>query len=66
MSFARYVSIPFLIIQAMLMLIVAYNINDTLVGNYESEGVDGLGCSGIIVIFVTGILTIGNVVFLVY
>ena len=34
MSFARYVSIPFLIVQAMLMLIVAYTINDTLVGNF--------------------------------
>lgn len=66
MSVARYVSIPFLIIQAMLMLIVAYNVNDTLVGNYEAEGTDGLGCSGVIVIFVTGILTIGNAIFTVY
>ena len=34
MSLARYISIPFLIIQAMLMLIVAYTVNDTLVGNF--------------------------------
>ena len=66
MSFARYVSIPFLIIQAMLMLIVAYTINDTLVGNYEEENADGIGCSGAIMLFITGVVTIGNVVFIVY
>ena len=66
MSLARYVSIPFLIIQAMLMLIVAYTVNDTLVGNFQAENADGIGCSGAIMIFMTGVITIGNVVFTVY
>jgi hypothetical protein len=35
MEFSRYVSIIFLLVQAMLMLIVAYKINETLVKNYE-------------------------------
>ena len=34
MNFCRYVSILFLFYQALLMLIVAYKVNDTLVGNY--------------------------------
>jgi hypothetical protein len=66
MSFARYVSIPFLFVQAMLMLVVAYTINDTLVGNYESENADGIGCSGAIMIFMTAVITIGNIVFAIY
>jgi hypothetical protein len=35
MTFARYVSIIFLIYQALLMLVVAYKINEVLVANYE-------------------------------
>ena len=66
MSLARYVSIPFLIIQAMLMLIVAYTVNDTLVGNFQAENADGIGCSGAIMIFMTGAITIGNLVFTIY
>jgi hypothetical protein len=66
MSLARYVSIPFLIIQAMLMLIVAYTVNDTLVGNFQEENADGIGCSGAIMIFMTGAITLGNIVFTVY
>jgi Serine incorporator (Serinc) len=50
----------------MLMLVVAYTINDTLVGNYSAENVDGLGCNGIIIIFITAVFTIGNVVFAIF
>lgn len=50
----------------MLMLIVAYTINDTLVGNFEAENADGLGCSGVIMLFMTGLITIGNIVFIVF
>jgi len=35
--FARWVSLAFLIYQALLMLVVAYKINETLVGNYERD-----------------------------
>lgn len=66
MTFARIVSIVFLLIQAMLMLVVAYQVNELLVGNYESENTDGIGCSGIVVIAITGILTVGNVVWLIF
>lgn len=66
MDFSRIVSIAFLMMQALLMLVVSYNLNEMLVGNYESEQTDGLGCSGIIVILITGVLTIGNIVWLVY
>ena len=66
MIFSRVVSILFLLIQALLMLVVAYKINETLIGNYESENTNGLGCSGIIVIILTGLITIGNIVWAVY
>ena len=49
-----------------MMLVVAYKINETLVGNYENESGSGLGCSGVVVIIITGIFTIGNIVWLVY
>lgn len=66
MSFARIVSIAFLLVQALLMLVVAYKVNEALVGNYESESTSGLGCSGVIVIALTAIITIGNIVWLVF
>lgn len=46
----QWVSSFFLIYQAMLMLVVGYKINDTLVRNYEA---DTTHCSGIILILVT-------------
>ena len=66
MSFARIVSIVFLLVQALLMLVVAYKVNEVLVGNYEHENTDGLGCSGVVVIVLTGLISIGNVIWLVY
>ncbi|TNV87241.1 hypothetical protein FGO68_gene8497 [Halteria grandinella] len=66
MDFARIVAILFLLVQALLMLVVAYKVNELLVGNYESESSDGLGCSGIIVIILTVLLTAGNITWLIF
>jgi serine incorporator 1/3 len=66
MAFARIVSIFFLIVQALLMLCVAYTVNELLVGNYESENTNGLGCSGVIIIFITALITIGNLTWIVF
>jgi hypothetical protein len=63
MSFARVVSIFFLIYQALLMLVVSYKINSTLVGNYEHGG---SRCSAIILLVLTGIITAGNITFAVF
>lgn len=49
--------------QALLMLIVAYKINDSLVGNYER---DGSCCSAAIVIGVTAFLSSINIVWAVF
>jgi len=53
----------FLIYQALLMLIVAYKINDTLVGNYE---VDPGSCSGIILVVFTICITGGNLFWIIH
>jgi len=49
---SKWVSIIFLIYQALLMLIVSYKINDTLVSNAEEDN-----CSSVILIAVTLIFT---------
>ena len=54
-DFARYVSIIFLFYQALLMLIVAYKINEVLVTNYEESGDS---CSGAILLGMTISLTL--------
>ena len=67
MDFARYVSVLFLLVQAMLMLVVAYKINERLINNYEQEAPEnGLGCSGIIVIVLTLLFTAGNISWIVF
>jgi hypothetical protein len=67
MDFSRYVSILFLILQAMLMLIVAYKINSGLIANYENEApANGLGCSGAIIVLITLVFTAGNITWVVY
>lgn len=67
MEFSRYVSVIFLFAQALLMLIVAYKINEGLVGNYEKENpANGVGCSGIIIIAFTLLSTAGNITWTVY
>jgi Serine incorporator (Serinc) len=66
MAFSRIVSIAFLVVQALLMLCVAYTLNELLVGNYEHENTNGLGCSGIIIIIITALITIGNLTWMVF
>jgi hypothetical protein len=48
------------------MLVVAYQLNELLVGNYEVERGEGIGVSGAIVIAITAIFTIGNIVWLIF
>jgi hypothetical protein len=62
LSFSKYVSTVFLIYQAMLMLMVAYKVNEVLVGNYEK---DQTNCSGFILLAVTTISIVGNLVWIV-
>ena len=56
----------FLLVQALLMLVVAYKVNEVLVGNYSREPTEGLGCTGITVIVITAMITIGNIVWLIF
>ena len=65
MSFARIVSVLFLVAQGLLMLVVAYKVNERMIKNYENEGKD-VGCSGVIIIFLTLTLTAGNITWMVY
>jgi len=63
-SFSRFVSVVFLIYQALLMLVVAYKINNRLVGNYEAE--EGrFGCSASILLGITLLVSLWNITFLV-
>jgi hypothetical protein len=48
------------------MLVVAYKVNDVLVGNYSLENSDGVSLSTVILIGITGLITIGNIVWLVF
>ena len=61
MDFARYVSAAFLIYQALLMLVVAYKINEVLVSNYEDHQDS---CSGAILFGMTIVLTTISVIWL--
>ena len=65
-SFARYVSIIFLFYQAILILIVAYKVNSRLVSNFDNDEREGSSCSAIILIGVTAVITILNVIFIIY
>ena len=66
LAFARYVSVLFLMYQALLILVVAYTLNSTLVENVSrDEG--GIGsCSGIILLTLFLVLTGGNVTWIVF
>lgn len=65
LHFSQWVSFFFLCFQAMLMLIVAYTINDTLVRNVDVDG-GKMGCSAIILISLTLILFGGNITWIVF
>ena len=64
MEFSRIFSVFFLSYQAILMLIVAYVVNQVLVDNVK----DNRACStgGIILLSLFGIFTVGNIVWIVY
>ena len=66
MKFSRIVSVFFLSYQGMLMLIVAYVINDSLVGKVSDAGGGAGSCAGITLLTLFGILTVGNITWLVY
>ena len=66
MEFSRIVSVFFLMYQALLILVLAYSLNDLLVSNVEKEGGSACSCSGIILITIFVLVTAGNVTWLVF
>jgi len=48
------------------MLVVAYTLNSLLVNNVNEDGGNVFSCSGIILMALFGILTIGNITWIVY
>lgn len=66
LQFSQWTSFFFLVFQGMLMLIVAYVINEILLRNVEREGGSATSCSGIILISLTFLLFGGNVTWIVF
>ena len=66
LQFARIVSIFFLMYQALLILVLAYTLNSTLVRNVNREGDNAFSCSGIILITVFVLTFAGDITWLVF
>lgn len=66
MEAARVISVIFLMYQALLILLLAYSLNDVLVSNVEKEGGNAFSCSGIILIVIFVLVTGGNITWLVF
>ena len=66
LQFARIVSVIFLFYQALLILVLAYSLNDLLVSNVEKEGGNAFSCSGIVLITIFALTTGGNITWLVF
>jgi len=66
LQFARIVSVIFLFYQALLILVLAYSLNDLLVSNVEKEGGNAFSCSGIVLITIFVLTTGGNITWLVF
>lgn len=66
MEFARIISVLFLMYQALLILVVAYSLNDVLVKNVEDSGGSALTCSGIILIIIFVVVTGCDITWLVF
>lgn len=66
MQFSRVVSVIFLAYQAILMLVVAYVMNDTLVKGVNASNGDFSSCAGITLITIFFILTGGNITWIVF
>lgn len=52
--------------QAIMILVMAYGLNDLLVSNVEKEGGNPCSCSGIILIVMFVVTTCANIVWLVF
>lgn len=59
---AVVISVVFLIYQALLMLVVSYKINETLVNNYNE---DETKCSAIILMSTTVAITLSNLLWII-
>lgn len=59
---AVVISVVFLIYQALLMLVVSFKVNETLVNNYNE---DESKCSGIILMTTTVAITLSNLLWIV-
>ena len=57
MEFARIISVLFLMYQDLLILVLACNLNDTLVNNFEKEGGSATSYRGIILIIIFLVVT---------
>ena len=66
LEFARIVSVIFLMYQALLVLVMAYSLNEVLVSNVEKEGGSAFSCSGIILIVIFVLSLGGNVTWLIF
>ena len=66
LQFARIVSIFFLMYQALLILVLAYTLNETLVGNVDRDGGNAFSCSGIILITIFVLSFAGNITWIVF
>jgi hypothetical protein len=64
LEFAGWVSFAFLCFQAILMLEVAYRLNDVLISNVNNDDGAAMSCSGIILIGLTLSLFVGNVIWI--
>ena len=63
--FAEWISFSFLVFQAILMLVVAYVLNEKLINNVNAEGGGAASCSGIILIILTVVLAGCNIVWII-
>lgn len=66
MKFARIVSVVFLAYQGMLMLIVAYVINSSLVSKVDKQGGHAGSCAGITLMTMFFLLTGGNITWIIF
>lgn len=66
LEFARIVSIFFLMYQALLILVLAYTLNEVLVRNVELEGGSAFSCSGIVLIIIFVLSLGGNITWIIF
>lgn len=64
-AFTRWVSLVFLIYQALLMLVVAYKINSSLVESVNRSGGSATSCPGLTLIILTVLISGWNLTFVI-